>query len=88
VVASPQGKEFVNSTGNPGLAKGGTGDLLSGMIAGLIAQKLAPFDAAQTAVYLHGLAADLAVKQYGEISLLASNVAEFIPKALIKVRGI
>ena len=88
VVASPGGECYVNPTGNPGLAKGGSGDLLFGMIAGLLAQKLAPFDAAQAGVYLHGLAADLAVREFGEVSLLATDVARFIPQALIKIRGI
>lgn len=88
VVASPRGETFVNPTGNPGLAKGGSGDLLFGMIAGMLAQKLDPFDAARAGVYLHGLAADLAVKKFGEISLLATDVAGYIHKAIIKVRGI
>jgi NAD(P)H-hydrate epimerase len=88
VVASFRGELYVNSTGNAGLAKGGSGDLLFGMIAALLAQKLAPFDAAQAGVYLHGLAADLALRQFGEISLLASDVAGFIPQALMKIRGI
>lgn len=71
---------YKNNTGNPGMAKGGSGDVLTGMIAAFIAQGLAPFEAACWAVYFHGKAGDLAVKEKGELGLLASDVIRFLPK--------
>lgn len=73
---------FVNATGNPGMATGGTGDVLTGLIAALLGQHLAPFDAAQLGVYLHGLAGDLARDQIGEVSLIATDLLDFLPPAL------
>lgn len=70
---------FVNSTGNPGMATGGTGDVLTGLIAALLAQRLELFAAAQFGVYLHGLAGDLAQVELGEISLIASDLLTFLP---------
>lgn len=72
----------VNPTGNPGLASGGTGDVLAGMVAGLIAQGLSPFEAAVAATYLHGLAGDLAAQRVGEASLVASDVLAGLPQAI------
>jgi NAD(P)H-hydrate epimerase len=74
LIAHPDGRVAVNTTGNPGMAKGGSGDLLTGLIAGLLAQY--PEDAAravEVAVYLHGLAADLAVREADEHTLLATD---------------
>lgn len=85
VVASPGGSIFVNSTGNPGMATGGSGDVLTGVIAALLGQKLEPFDAASIGVYVHGLAGDLAKKEFGEISLQASDLIDYLPKAFLKV---
>ena len=82
VVASFDGTLYINDTGNPGMASGGSGDVLTGMIAGLLGQKLAVFDAARLGVYLHGLAGDLAAAEKGEIGLLASDVADRIPQAI------
>jgi NAD(P)H-hydrate epimerase len=82
VVARPDGKVFVNSTGNPGMAKGGTGDVLTGMIASFTGQGIMPFEAAALGVYLHGLAGDLAAKEKGEASLLASDLLDKIPEAI------
>lgn len=73
---------MVNPTGNPGMASGGTGDVLTGMVAGLMAQGLLPFEAAAAAAYLHGLAGDLAAGQVGEASLLAGDVLRALPEAL------
>jgi NAD(P)H-hydrate epimerase len=70
---------FVNSTGNPGMATGGTGDVLTGLIAALLGQGLEPFGAAQFGVYLHGLAGDLAQVELGEVSLIASDLLTFLP---------
>lgn len=80
VIADPTGKVEVNSTGNPGLATAGSGDVLTGMIAGLVAQGFTP----STAVHLHGLAGDLAAKKLGEYSLIASDIIDHIPEAMKK----
>ena len=82
VIASYDGTASVNDTGNPGMASGGCGDVLTGMIAGLLGQKLAPIDAAQLGAYLHGLAGDLAAAERGEIGLLASDLVDRIPQAI------
>jgi len=73
---------FENMTGNPGMAKAGTGDVLTGMIAGLMAQGLCGFDAACLGVYLHGLAGDLAVKDKTQICLFASDIIDYLPQAI------
>ncbi len=72
---------YINESGNPGMATGGTGDILTGIIASLIGQGLDPFGAAKLACYVHGLAGDLAVKEYGEISLTAAGVLKYLPDA-------
>lgn len=80
---------YVNPTGNPGMASAGTGDVLTGLIAALLAQGVAPFEAAQLGVYLHGLAGDLAAKERGEISLIATDLLEELPYAFnMYIRGI
>lgn len=86
VVASQTGETFVNPTGNPGMATAGTGDVLTGMIAALIGQGLAPFEAAKAAVYLHGLAGDLAARRVGQVSLIASDLLAALPAAFLKIR--
>lgn len=71
-----------NETGNPGMATGGTGDVLTGMICGLLAQGMEPFDAATAAVHIHGAAGDAAAEQLGQVSLIASDLLTFLPTAL------
>jgi len=71
----------VNSTGNSGLATGGSGDVLSGLVTGLLARGMSPFEASWLGVYLHGLAADLAVVELGESALIASDLPDWIPAA-------
>lgn len=70
-----------NTTGNPGMATGGTGDVLTGMATALVCQGLAPFDAARLAAHLHGLAGDLAAKEMGQVSLIASDLIHRLPAA-------
>jgi NAD(P)H-hydrate epimerase len=73
---------YRNETGNPGMATGGTGDVLTGLLAALLAQRIEPFTAAQLAVFLHGRAGDLARDAKGEIGLTASDVADYLPIAI------
>ncbi len=75
----------LNQTGNAAMAKGGSGDVLTGIIAGIAAQHMNPYDAASIAVYLHGLAGDAAKKQKGLHSVLASDIIEFISEILKKI---
>lgn len=82
VVADYRGKIYVNKTGNPGMATAGSGDVLAGVIAAFLGQGLGPFEAAKYAVYLHGLAGDLAAKEKTQISLIASDIIEKIPEAI------
>lgn len=82
VVANFDGELYVNETGNPGMASGGMGDILTGMIAGLLGQGLSVFDAARLGVYLHGLAGDLAAAKQGQVGLIASDLLDTIPLAI------
>jgi len=87
LIAAPDGTVWVNPTGNPGMATGGTGDILTGMVAGLIAQHPKhPLEATALAVYLHGLAGDLAAEFVGESSLVATDLVRFLPQAFAEVR--
>lgn len=82
VVCSKDLEIYTNDTGNSALSKAGSGDVLAGIIAGLLAQKCEPFYAAKLGVYLHGLCADIAKKKLTEYSLLASDIIKYIPKAI------
>ena len=88
VVANVDGELYVNDTGNPGMATGGMGDVLTGVIAGLLGQGLSLFDAARLGVYLHGLAGDLAAEEIGEVGLIASDALDRIPEALEQYQGL
>lgn len=70
-----------NSTGNPGMATGGAGDVLTGIITALVCQGLSPFDAAVLGAHVHGLAGDLAAAKFGQVSLIASDLIDFLPAA-------
>ena len=82
ITAMPDGTAYINTTGGPAMAKGGSGDVLAGMIAALIGQKFAISDAVSTAVYLHGLAGDMCAADYGEYSVTASDIITMIPHAV------
>jgi NAD(P)H-hydrate epimerase len=85
VVARPDGAVAICPTGNPGMATAGTGDVLTGMIVGLLAQGLKQWDAACAATYLHGLAGDLAAARLGVAGMVAGDVIDQIPHALVQV---
>ena len=85
LIAPPQGTLRINLTGNPGMATGGTGDVLTGLIAGFQAQGLSPLDAACLGVYVHGRAGDRAAEKVGQISLIASDLLEEVPAVLKKI---
>jgi hydroxyethylthiazole kinase-like uncharacterized protein yjeF len=87
VVAAAHGRARLSPFANPGLASGGTGDVLAGAITGLIAQGLEPFEAASLGVYLHGLAAELVRRELGDAGMLAGDVAAALPGAIREVRG-
>lgn len=82
ITASPSGEVYLNSTGNAGMATAGMGDVLTGAIAGLLAQGLNPVDAAILGVYVHGLAADIAAEKIGESGIIAGDVLRRLPEAL------
>ncbi|MCI8608621.1 MAG: NAD(P)H-hydrate dehydratase [Firmicutes bacterium] len=88
IVATLEGQTYTNTTGNPGMATGGAGDVLTGIIAGLWGQKMASgsrldaMGAAVCGVYLHGLSGDLAAEKLGEHGLIAGDLVEFLPVAM------
>lgn len=86
VIAGSDGSVFINRTGNSGMASAGVGDVLTGIVSGLIAQGLEPLDAAKAGVYLHGLAGDLASSANSEESIIATDVLNFLPQAFRKVK--
>jgi NAD(P)H-hydrate epimerase len=88
LITAPDGTVWVNPTGNPGMATGGTGDVLTGMVAGLVAQHPKDaFLATALAVYLHGLAGDLAAEARGENSLVATDLIRFLPAAFAQTQN-
>jgi NAD(P)H-hydrate epimerase len=86
LIADPDGYVRVNPTGNPGMASGGMGDVLGGMIAALLARGIDPFDAATAGVYLHGFAGDLLCEEMGDTGLTANDLAEKLPAAIRKLQ--
>lgn len=82
VVATPEGKTYINTTGNPGMATGGSGDVLTGVIAALAGQGLDPEAAAAAGVFLHGRAGDLASDRMGEYGLIARDIADMVALAI------
>jgi len=87
IVADPEGRIFFNTTGNPGMATAGSGDVLTGMLAGLLGQGMHPLDASRLAVFLHGLAGDTAAEIRGFHSLIASDIIKSIPAAFLSLRA-
>jgi NAD(P)H-hydrate epimerase len=85
ITALPDGTTYINTTGGPAMAKGGSGDALAGMIAALIGQKLPVKDAVTAAVYIHGLAGDMCAVEYGEYSVTAGDIIAMLPKAALRV---
>ena len=85
VVAAPDGRVSINMTGNPGMATGGTGDVLAGMIGAWCAQLLDPGAASQLAVYLHGLAGDLAADDEGEVAMVAGDMVDRLGDAVLEL---
>lgn len=86
LIANPDGNLYINPTGNPGMATGGSGDVLAGMIAAFLGQGLNPTQAAVLAVYLHGLAGDFGATEKGQFALTAGDLLELIPKAFLDLQ--
>lgn len=82
VIATPEGKAYINPTGNPGMASGGMGDVLAGILAGLLAQGLQVEEALKLGVFLHGFVGDRVAEASGEMGLIASDVLEGLPRGL------
>ena len=80
IVTAPDKNTYINTTGNSGMATAGSGDVLSGIIGGLLAMKLPPYDAAVLGVYIHGLAGDIAKSKTGEYALMARDLLGAIEK--------
>jgi ADP-dependent NAD(P)H-hydrate dehydratase / NAD(P)H-hydrate epimerase len=79
VLATPAGKVFINPTGNPGMASGGMGDVLAGILAALLAQGLSPEEAMKLGVYLHGFVADRICSERGMLGMIASDIIDGLP---------
>ncbi|MBN2259903.1 MAG: NAD(P)H-hydrate dehydratase [Clostridiales bacterium] len=87
IVASPDGRIYINTSGNPGMATGGTGDVLTGIISGFIAQGASPLDSAILGVYLHGKAGDLAAEEKGFNSMTAKDIINHLPNAFTSLKN-
>lgn len=85
IIAAPDGEVYINHTGNSGMATGGSGDVLSGIIGSLLAQGAAPINAAAAGVFLHGTIGDLAAEKLGKISMLPTDMIDMIPTAYLKL---
>lgn len=85
IISTPKGEVFINTTGNAGMASGGMGDVLTGVIGGLLAQRVDPADACKLGVFVHGLSGDLVAAQNGEAGIIASDVANKLPEAIREI---
>lgn len=88
VTATPEGKTYLNSTGNPGMATIGSGDVLTGIIAGLLAQGMDPVAGAWSGVWIHGKAGDLSAERLGQRGILASDILDAVPEVLLSLEGL
>jgi hydroxyethylthiazole kinase-like uncharacterized protein yjeF len=86
VIANPEGTVFINPTGNSSMAKAGAGDVLSGIVGGLLAQGLSPMDAAVAGAYIHGIAGELASDDLGMAGVLAGDISDFVADALMSIQ--
>jgi hydroxyethylthiazole kinase-like uncharacterized protein yjeF len=86
VIATPEGNAFINPTGNAGMAKGGSGDVLTGMISGFLSQTRNPMHSCILGVYMHGLAADIGASEKGQHSLIATDIIDKIPAAFFSLK--
>jgi NAD(P)H-hydrate epimerase len=82
VVATAEGKAFINPTGNPGMASGGMGDVLGGVLTALLGQGFDPEDAMKLGVYLHGFVGDRVAAEKGQIGLIASDIIDGLPSGM------
>jgi NAD(P)H-hydrate epimerase len=87
IVAAPDGRGFINTSGNPGMATGGSGDVLTGVIAAFLGRGIEAVRAAAAGVYLHGLAGDIAAARTGVESLIASDMIDSLPSAFVRLAG-
>ena len=85
IVTEPEGRAFINTTGNPGMATAGSGDVLTGIIASLLGQSLNPVNASLLGVYIHGFAGDMAAKGKGEHSLIATDIIDSLPDSFVQL---
>ena len=81
-IITPEGKFYFNTTGNPGMATAGSGDVLSGILLALLAQGFTNEEAAKLGVWIHGKSGDLAAKDFGEVSMKAGDIIDYLPKAI------
>ena len=86
VIATPKGRVYINPTGNPGMSSGGMGDILTGVISGLISQKYSPEDACLLGTFIHGLSGDIVAEKIGISGITATDVANSIPEALKQIK--
>jgi hydroxyethylthiazole kinase-like uncharacterized protein yjeF len=86
IIATPEGNAFINATGNAGMAKGGSGDVLTGMISGFLSQTGNPISSCILGVYMHGLAGDIGASEKGQHSLIATDIIDKIPAAFFSLK--
>lgn len=86
-ITNTKGEVFFNNSGNPGMATAGSGDVLTGILSGILGQGIAAEETLKAGVYIHGLAGDIAVKKTGEISLIASDIVNHLPEAFAELMG-